>query len=405
MTRKGKVDGMTLPSGFPLVLAKDDGDMKAVQEAGLSVTYVLGSQPGLKVTDPSKPKVFKCVRNILGYAIVGVEDDDLDLLEIEEHCWFYLPKIPRTIVRDLDAFFRRIDDKLGTEAIVLLTYNPTQLEAENPSAGWGVLVPKQANTSGSCNYDPASVADAKDDGVMIVGSVHSHPGMSAFASHTDVQDQANFDGIHITYGWKGKSKVTEYHVELQMAGGRFNFSPDQAFEAEEEHEVSEDTITGWIEKVDKEQPKGYYGGYQGNSTGYPPTNSGGMGGSHNKAKWPAGIPDYTDAKYTGVIVEMLVGESTCPACRAKLSEFEVKRRRCTDCQVFLAKPMETVQQVVAARWDADKFATPELGDDSSTAIYFWKRWKDEANKFHEQVELAREAGWKYKQQQKESGKA
>jgi hypothetical protein len=393
VTRKTKVDGMTLPSGFPLVLAKDDGDMKAVQEAGLSVTYVLGCQPGKKVTDPSVPKVFKCVKNVLGYAIVAVEDDDLDLLEIEEHCWFYLPKIPRKIVRDLDAFFRRIDDKLGTEAIVMLTYDPAKLNTEEPSEGWGVLVPKQTNTAGSCYYDPASVADAKEDGVMIVGSVHSHPGMSAFASHTDVQDQANFDGIHITYGWKGKSKVTEYHVELQMAGGRFNFTPDQAFEPEEEHPVSEDVITGWIEKVDKEQPKGY--GYQGNAGGYHPvTTMGGSGGS--QPKWPEGIPNYTNAKYTGVIVEMLVGESTCPACRAKLSDFEIKRRRCTDCQAFLSKPMETLEDVVKARWEADKFASPELGDDSYTGIYFWKRWKDDANKYHERVDVIRESGWKSK---------
>lgn len=388
---------MTLPSGFPLVLAKDDGDMKAVQEAGLSVTYVLGSQPGQKVADPNKPKIFKCVRNLLGYAIVAVEDDDLDLLEIEEHCWFYLPKIPRKIVRDLDAFFRRIDEKLGTEAIVMLTYDPAMLTAENSSEGWGVLVPKQTNTVGSCYYDPASVADAKEDGVMIVGSVHSHPGMSAFASHTDVQDQANFDGIHITYGWKGKSKVTEYHVELQMAGGRFNFSPDQAFEAEEEHPVNEELITGWVEKVDKEIPK--YG-YQGNSMGYHQTNTGGLGGS--QPKFPAAIPNYSNPKYTGILVEMLPGEATCPACRAKLSEWEQKRRRCTDCQIFLAQRGETVEDIVRIRWESDKYASPELEDSSHTAIYFWRRWKDEQQKYQEEVEVVRESGWKSKQN---SGKA
>lgn len=395
MTRKPKVDGMQLPSGFPLVLAKDDGDMKAIKEAGLPLAYVLGALPGKHKDDPAIPRVFRCSKSLLAYAVTEVDNDHLDLLEIEEHCWFLLPPIPRHIVNDLDALFRMVDDKLGTEAIALLTYDPAKLGTPEQSEGWGVMVPKQKNTSGSCHYDPASVAEDKAEGVQIVGSVHSHPGMSAFASHTDVKDQADFDGIHITYGWKGKSKVTEYHVELQVQGSRFNYTPDQAFEGLPEPEVG-DRVTAWAERVTKEEPKNY-GYWQGNQTGYQGTGgtTGSKYGLPTSFRLPSEISDL-NPRDVGIIVEMIPGESTCPACRFRLTEYDKDRRKCSDCNVFLSMPKETVEQVIEARWDKQKLSTPELDERAKRGVWFWKRWKEETEHkngvmvYKERIDVVRE---------------
>jgi hypothetical protein len=372
VTRKSKEPGILLPMGLPLVIAKDDGDIKAVAEAGLPLCYILGSKPGEKKDDPAVARIYKAVKSMVGMAIVECTDDDLDLLPIQEHCWWHLPPIPRTIVRDLDHWFRLVDDKLGTEAIALLTFDPAYKDAENEADGWGVLVPKQSNTAGSCRYDPASVADEKEDGVIIVGSVHSHPGMSAFASHTDVKDQADFDGIHITYGWKGKSKVTEYHVELQAAGGRFNYTPDQAFEPEELHEPGE-RVAGWLEKVEKEKPAGYAG--YGATGQYQQKQGVTVAGHSSQLKLPKEIP--ANPRVAGIIIEMMTGETTCPACKFRLDDGCKKRRRCSDCMAFLSLPQETLDDVITARWDNDKLASPELDVDKQTkGIYFWKRWKE-----------------------------
>src|SRR5690606_38728771 len=105
---------------------------------------------------------------------------------------------------------------------------PTESER---AEGWGVVVPEQSNTAASCNYDPQSVVDdLPDDGsVAIVGSAHSHPGMSAYCSGVDKADQMYFDGLHITFGWRVNSPQTEFHIEMQMSGSAFPFSVNQVF--------------------------------------------------------------------------------------------------------------------------------------------------------------------------------
>lgn len=366
MTRK-KVNGLQLPSGAPLVVAEGDDDMLAIKESGLSIAYFLGALPGKTVKDEGTPRVFRVVRNLVGYAITAVEEDELGLLPVNEHAWFQLPKIPRTIIRDLDAFFRKIYEKLGTEAIVLLTYDPAKLGKDDEATGWGVLTPKQANGAGSCDYDPASVVDDKPDGHMIVGSVHSHPGMSAFASHTDVQDQANFDGLHITFGWPKGAKVTEYHIEMQMGGGRFTCTEDMCFEDVYENPPGE-MVDEWITKVEKAKPKTYNYSYPYNQSAFDkdlkdlklPKNKG--------VFWP-------EPRKEGVVVTILDKERNCPACGGYLDVGEQNRRRCADCMCFLAHEGEEMDDVIKDRWKFGKYGTPELRHTTMHPYgYFWKRW-------------------------------
>jgi hypothetical protein len=332
MTRKGKgPERIALPCGLPLSVVFSEDDIKTAMQGSGSVSYILGAKPGKKITDMGTPQIFKLVKNMIGYAIVPVDDDDLELAFIDQQCWFSLPVIPKKIVKDLDSFFRLVDDKLGTESIALLTYDPTQLGTANESEGWGVLIPKQSNTAGSCNYDPTSVAELKEDGVMIVGSAHSHPGMAAFASHTDIGDQANFDGVHITYGWKKGSKVTEYHIELQMAGGRFTYTPDQLFEQDPDEEVPEE-VKSWVENVEKAEP----------AWKTISTQSSGSMNLTIKMTLPNGVPNPKEA---GVIVDVLAGENKCPCCDSWIDKWDRDRRRCKACEIFLALPGEDMSDI------------------------------------------------------------
>lgn len=366
MTRKKGPEQIQLPCNLPLSIISTEDELNIALAQSGSVSYILGALPGKKATDMGTPKVFKVVKNIVGYATVPLnDDDDLDLAYVDQHAWFGLPPIPRKIVDDLDAFFRLVDDKFGTESIALLVYDPLFLDKEESAEGWGTLIPKQSNTAGSCKYDPASVAEKKEEGVMIVGSVHSHPGMAAFASHTDIGDQANFDGIHITYGWKKNSKVTEYHIELQMGGGRFTFTPEQAFEQVPEPPVP-DEVVEWVENVEKYVPA--------NNT-YQMGTSGAYGYANRNKKMtlPEGVghPDRA-----GVVIDVLIGESKCPACANYLVNDERERRRCSDCMCFLAINGESVEDVIIQRGKGgfEYMAIDKLKQDNG--IWHWQREKE-----------------------------
>jgi hypothetical protein len=139
-------------------------------------------------------------------------------------------------VAKLDNFFRLVDKKYGTEGIVLLTYDFNYLGADNAEIGWSFGVPDQKNTGGHCDYDKANVIAELSDQTRIVGTVHSHPHMRAYASQTDHNDQAGFDGIHITFGWSTTTKgQTEYHAEMVRGGNFIWISPEDVLDLENEY--------------------------------------------------------------------------------------------------------------------------------------------------------------------------
>jgi hypothetical protein len=163
-----------------------------------------------------------------------------------------MPAIPFTIVNKLDEFFRLVDAQHGTESIVLLTFDPSK----NDSSGWGILVPEQTNTSVHCKYDAESIAEIKPEHIMIVGSVHSHPKMAAYASGTDHEDQADFDGLHITFGWQASVNggATQYHIEMQMAGQAWTLKPEDVFESFTITKAPDPEVVEWTSKVKKAVP-------------------------------------------------------------------------------------------------------------------------------------------------------
>jgi hypothetical protein len=258
-------------SGVPCFMANRDNIEEEIEFLGFNIYYLICNvaetrkiehkaktnpyvAPWTETVTDYSTNIVKVVNNFVGRSVSIVEDEDIyDFDAVRVQAEYSLPPIPKVIVDKLDEFFRLVDAQHGTESIVLLTFDPN---FEGSSEGWGVLVPEQTNTSVHCKYEADSIVDQKPDHVLIVGSVHSHPKMAAYASGTDHADQADFDGIHITYGWQSSvnNGATQYHIELQMAGTAYTLKPEDVFETITLSKDADPEVVAWTNKVKKVLP-------------------------------------------------------------------------------------------------------------------------------------------------------
>lgn len=261
-----------MPNGAPCFIANNydvvDDYCETVESFGFQIYYIITDKETSKTVQvkndkglmvPTEvyeytPAIFKVVNNFTGRAVMeSTEAFGNDFCPVKEVAEYSMPSIPRTIIDKLDEFFRLVHAQHGSESIVILTYDTEKTGPE----GWGVLVPEQENNSVHCKYDNDSIAALKPDNVMIVGSVHSHPEMAAYASGTDHADQADFDGIHITYGWQKtvNNGATQYHIELQIGGNNYTLKPEDVFEyAAPPIKDPDPQVLEWSTKVKKAQP-------------------------------------------------------------------------------------------------------------------------------------------------------
>lgn len=265
-----------MSNGAPCFIANNwnvvDDICEAIESFGFQIYYLICDKADKKTVSQKdakgvmvstqvyeyEPAILKVVNNFTGRVVMPSNDTfGNNFAAVEEVAHYNMPPIPRIIVDKLDEFFRLVDAQHHTESIVILTYDTTK----QGSDGWGVLVPDQTNTSVHCKYDADSIAEIKPDHVMIVGSVHSHPGMAAYASGTDHADQADFDGIHITYGWQNSVNggATQYHIELQIGGAAYTLKPEDVFESFTINKEPDPEVVEWTTKVKKVAPL-YTGG-------------------------------------------------------------------------------------------------------------------------------------------------
>jgi hypothetical protein len=333
------------------------------------------------VTDLSTG-IVKVVKNFVGRAITSVTDEEIyDFTPVRETAEYSLPAIPRIIVDKLDEFFRLVDAQHGTESIVILTFDPTK----DDSSGWGVLVPEQSNTSVHCKYEADSIVEQKPDHVMIVGSVHSHPNMAAYASGTDHADQADFDGIHITYGWQKSVNggATQYHIELQMAGAHWTLKPEDVFEDFTITKDPDPEVIEWSKNVKKVLPP------QGGSVtqvAQQPTQALQHHNPKPQAYTPLGTtkgdsryqetPDPKDPKPHIVIAEMDFSDensSGCPSCGYDLAIADMLDSVCPICDIMLCDIKMSYNEILA---DASKYLRAR---NKSTNINYYLWIKQESN--------------------------
>ena len=323
-----------------------------------NTTYKAANAPApaaVKVTT-SNMQLFKVVNNFVGRTVTpSAESFDPQFIAVQEEATYNMPPIPHVLVDKLDQFFRLVDAQHGSESIVMLTYD---LEKEG-SEGWGILVPDQTNTSVHCNYDPNSIAEVKPDNVMIVGSVHSHPGMSAYASGTDHKDQADFDGIHITFGWQKsvQNGATQYYAEMQMSGQAYKLDIEDVFEDYVVEKAPDPEVVAWTGKVKKALPPQPLAGVSSgiiplNQTVTPATPPPAFipGGSRKLEKRSQVIP-FDRNTYPGAIAAEIdiSGNSSmiCPSCLIALFKTEIYQGSgCPACDIPIVPMNNDISDII-----------------------------------------------------------
>ena len=375
-----------MPSGLPCFIADRDTICDIVENIGFNIYYLLANKQTIKTVQPaaaaaktggytynhaySAPAqptqeivynscLFKVVNNYVG-RVVQVSNDELPetFYSTEEACEYTMPAIPNILVDKLDQFFRLVHSQHGTESIVLLTYDTTKTGSE----GWGVLVPEQTNTPAHCSYDADSIAAIKPEHVLIVGSVHSHPEMSAYASGTDHADQADFDGLHITYGWQKSvnNGATQHYFELQMSGTAYTLKAEDVFEEYTIQKEPDPDVVEWSDKVKKVLPPTAGGSFLATSqktlTPISATNGtllivpqvGEVTTKTNKSKvdWQSMLATLeTEAIVIYEVDHNSYAVADCPSCEAPLNHLDVQAFSCCSCDIPLVTTKDSIFQI------------------------------------------------------------
>jgi len=119
-----------------------------------------------------------------------VEVDSIGALQdIEPYVQLLLPKLPPDILYRAWKFFNAAYNKFKSESAVVIHYNKDDGE-------YYLHCPEQTVSHGSVNYD----LDDRFENYQLVGTIHSHADFNAFHSGTDIDDEVDQDGVHITLG-------------------------------------------------------------------------------------------------------------------------------------------------------------------------------------------------------------
>ena len=181
--------------------------------------------------------VFKQVRNEF-YSVRLKVGGVGGLAEIGETAVLNVPKLPEKLLRQVESFFVAVYHEHDSEAVVLLLCNPVMKE-------WRVEIPPQQVQGLHVKYDTSKLPDPPA-GFQRFGSIHSHASLKAFHSGTDDNDEAAFDGLHITIG-NLDQPARSYSCRWMLAG--------KAFQAELTEVVEGPSLpaadAAWLAKVSK----------------------------------------------------------------------------------------------------------------------------------------------------------
>jgi PRTRC genetic system protein A len=146
------------------------------------------------------------------------------------------PKLPKVLLEQVVGFFSAIQKKFDSEAYVCMLWNKDTKEYE-------LFCPEQEISGGHVTYELPQLPPH----LMVVGDIHSHVNMSAFASGTDTDDEEFRPGVHIVVG-KIKSEPPEFHIEAVVDGTRFGVEETLILEG---YEQRTDFPAEWMDKMTK----------------------------------------------------------------------------------------------------------------------------------------------------------
>ncbi len=227
---------------------------------GERMFYVLGSN-GLHI----------CRNHGFFKSCAPARDWPSELAEQESFLLPDYPKIPRESFERIVGFFDRIGELHGSEASVILAWDPARRCVE-------IVVPRQTGTvyTSSTTGKPHPIGlhyypptDLPPEWIVF-GDVHSHVNLSAYASATDKSDEEHSPGLHIVVG-RIHTEPPEIHIDAVVDGTRFSIEREDVIEGY--HERSRDVPQSWIDMVQVEVEE--YSSW----SSYP--SYGGAGGSHD----------------------------------------------------------------------------------------------------------------------------
>lgn len=138
------------------------------------------------------------------------------------------PKLKACVLEAIVGFFSRVYALHRSEAVVLLVWDLREQR-------YRVVVPSQEATvweSYSGRRSPQDVRyriPALPPGQLLVGDIHSHGNMPAYASYQDAVDERHRDGLHVVVG-RIEEEPPDWHVALAIDGHRFELEPAMVFE-------------------------------------------------------------------------------------------------------------------------------------------------------------------------------
>ena len=147
-----------------------------------------------------------------------------------EKCWVRYPKLSRSRLEFAVGFFDRVYQLHRSEAVMLLFWDLKRKR-------YKLWVPDQKPTvweSFSGNRSPMDVAYQVPvplpNNHLLVGDIHSHADMGAYASHQDCHDEFYRDGVHVVVGHIDAGEPPQFHLEMAIDGQRFLLKADQFLE-------------------------------------------------------------------------------------------------------------------------------------------------------------------------------
>lgn len=134
------------------------------------------------------------------------------------------PPIPLEILEQAVTFFANIARTHGTEAVALLYY-------DSRADAYRLIIPRQRTTDTHARYE----IGVTPEGLLRVGTLHSHVGDAAFHSEADRVDEQADDGLHIVVGLRAdvpgsrRRPGRSLTCVLAVDGRRCTLAPDTLF--------------------------------------------------------------------------------------------------------------------------------------------------------------------------------
>lgn len=125
--------------------------------------------------------------------------------------------LPASLLGEAVAFFLEVFRRYRAEAIVLIYHDREKDRYE-------LKIPRQKVAGGHCAYEIGPTPE----GLVRIGTIHSHASAEAFHSELDDLDEQHDDGLHITVG--NLDGAITLSCSLVVDGRRFPLKPEEVFE-------------------------------------------------------------------------------------------------------------------------------------------------------------------------------